>query len=317
MSIRKAIYYFGTDIDIDPVAPRVFSSLEKLDKKLEKTGLIIDGYDVLKHIDDKGNEFYFARTDRVIWHDINFYMPIMNEHFSDFDFGGLITWHEGGNAPDKIFTIHSAGDVLTGNFGPANPLYMRNLLLSLEKNRAESTLADYSVVTEATHWSSVVYSGVDAKMVREYNVPTVDIEIGSSMECWSNTDAADVIAKSLFDAFNDDGKEIVSLLCAGGVHFEPAFAGAVFEEWGNKAFGISHIMANQWLVGGCYEEQSGIDKIENCIKSIQGGIDGIVIHDKLKGTYKDQFRTIAQKYNVPVFKHQQLRRPDDIAWINK
>ena len=317
MSIKKAIYYFGVNIDIDPVALRVFSSLEKLDKKLETIDLTIDGYDVLKHTDQKGNEFYFVRTDRVIWHDINFYLPIMNKHFADFDFGGLITWHEGGNAPDKIFTIHSAGDVLSGNFGPANPKYMRNLLLSLEKNRASSPLIDYSVVAEATHWSSIVYSGVKADLIHEYNVPTVDIEIGSSMECWSNSDAADVIAKSLFDVFNDDDKEIVSLLCAGGVHFDPAFAEAVFADWKNKAFGVSHIMANQWLVGGCYEEQNGLDKIENCIKSIIGGIDGIVIHDKMKGTYKDQFRAIAQKYNVVVFKHQQLRRPDDIAWIDK
>jgi len=314
--MKKVVYYFGTNLDIDPVALRVFSALEQL-KKLEKTDLTIDGYEVLSYKDSKQNEFYFVRTQRVIWHDINYYLPIMKKHFSDFDFAGLVTWHEGDNAPDKIFTIHSAGDVLTGNFGPANPVYMRNLLLSLEKNRVSYNLDDYSVITEATHWSSIVYSGADAKLVCEYNVAIVDIEIGSSSECWSNAEAAKVMAESLFAVFDNDGKEIYSLLCAGGVHFDPAFAGAVFEQWGNKALGVSHIMANQWLVAGGFEKEDGLERIENCIKSIQGGIDGIAIHDKMKGSYKDQFRKIARKYNIPVFKHQQLRRPDEIAWTNK
>ncbi len=171
---KESHILFGTNIYIDPLLAEFFS-LEKLDKKFEKTNLTIIIM-IEKSYYLSGNEFYFVRTDRVIWHDINFYLPIMNEHFSDFDFGGLITWHEGGNAPDKIFTIHSAGDVLSGNFGPANPKCMRNLLLSLERNRANSALTDYRVVTEATHWSSIVYSGVEADMIHAYNVPIVELK---------------------------------------------------------------------------------------------------------------------------------------------
>lgn len=49
--------------------------------------------------------------------------------------------------------------------------------------------------------------------------------------------------------FQDDGRKVHNLLCVGGVHFEPNFAEAVFAKWGeNEAFGVTHLMANQWLM---------------------------------------------------------------------
>jgi len=45
------------------------------------------------------------------------------------------------------------------------------------------------------------------------------------------------------------------------------------------------------------------------LDSVQGGIAGIVFHDKLKGAYKDQLRALEKKYDIPVFKHQLLRQP--------
>lgn len=311
---KKCIYYFGINLETDRAAKYIFEAVEKTGKQLTETDKKIDDYPVLEYIDEQGNKIHFVRTQRVIWHDLDFYLPIMKEQFEGYDFGGLITWHEGDNAPDKIFSIHSAGDTPSGNFGPANAEYMRNLMLSMEKNRVALGMEDYAVTTEATHWSSIVYSDADAHLVLEYGVPIVDIEIGSSPEAWQNPDAAKVIANALFDVFKNDGKNVVNLLCAGGVHFEPSFAGAVFEFWDNNTFGVSHILANQWLVGGAYEEESGLEKIEKCIAAIVGGIGGIAIHDKMKGTYKEQFRIIGAKYNVPVFKHQQLKRPNDIAW---
>lgn len=311
---KRCVYYFGMNLETDPAAKHIFEAVEKTGKDLTTTNQMIDEWPVLEYKDEQDNIIHFVRTQRVIWHDLDCYLPIMKEHFEGYDFGGLITWHEGDNAPDKIFSIHSAGDPLSGNFGPANAEYMRNLMLSMEKNRVALGMDDYTVTTEATHWSSIVYSNAAAERVLEYNVPIVDIEIGSSPEAWANPDAAKVIANALFDVFNSDGKNIVHLLCAGGIHFEPSFAGAVFESWDNNAFGVSHILANQWLVGGAYEEESGLEKIENCIASIVGGIGGIAIHDKMKGTYKEQFRILGAKYNVPVFKHQQLKRPKDIAW---
>lgn len=308
---KKAVYFFCAE-SIDPLAGHVFQAASEV-CALEETAVIIDGYPVLKHTDDKGNTFYFARTRRVLSHDYPGYLPVMNQHFSGCDLAGIITWHEGEHAPDNIFTAHTTGDVASGNFGPADPGYMRNLLLSMEKHRITAGLDDFRVTTEATHWSGMVYSGVGPELIRQYPVPVLDIEIGSSPACWANKAAQKVLARSLLDVFTTDGRRVRNLLCAGGVHFEPAFAAAVFQTWGDCAFGVSHILANQWLVAGGYEED-GQARLAACVESIKDGIDAIAFHDNLKGAYKDQFRALAAKHDIPVFKHQVLRRPEDIPW---
>jgi D-tyrosyl-tRNA(Tyr) deacylase len=312
---QKAVYFFCNN-EIDHVAgPVLKAALEISD--FQDTAIVIDDAPVLQHTDETGNQFYYVRTCKVLSHDYTRYLPIVKHHFSDCDIAGIITWHGGQNAPDGILTVHTTGDVDTGNFGPAHPGYMRNLLLSMEQNRMEAGLQDFRATTEATHWSGIVYQGGSPDLIPQFPVPLLDIEIGSSPAYWSNQLAAKVIAKSLLRVFTSDGRKIRNLLCAGGVHFEPAFANAAFQTWENYAFGISHILANQWLVTGQYEKEDGKAKLENCVRSIHDGIEGIVFHDNLKGVYKDCFRELAAQYNIPVFKHQVLRRPEDIPWINR
>lgn len=308
---KKAVYFFCADPTINAVAGNVFQASAAL-YTLAETDLVVDGYPVLGYTDPAGNLFYFVRTAQVINGNYERYLPVMNGHFADCDVAGLVTWHEGQNAPDAILTIHTTGDVDSGCFGSANSGYMRNLLLGMEKNRQAAGLDGYRVTTEATHWSGMVNHGGDPRQITEYPVPLMDIEIGSSPERWADPVAARVLAQSLVAVFTGDGRRVRNLLCAGGVHFEPAFAGAIFETWGDSAFGVSHILANQWLITGEYEGEGGPEKLEACLASIQGGIEGIVFHDKLKGAYKDQFRALARKYNIPVIKHQGLRRPGDI-----
>lgn len=312
-SYKKAVFFLCGDLGIDPVAGHVFNKL-KIIYDLKRTDIIIDDKPVLKHTDKAGNEFYFAETHKVICHDYTYYLPIMNQYFSDSDMSGLITWHEGQNAPDKILSVHTTGDVDSGNFGNANPQYMHNLLWGLEKHKIDANIDDFMVTTEATHWSGMVYGEGNPKLIPIFPVPIIDIEIGSTAKCWDNSAAAEVIARSLTEIFNEDNKTLMNLLCVGAVHFEPSFANAVFETWDDKAFGISHIIPNHWLVTGQYENEDGLIKLENCIDSIIGGISGIAFHDKLKGTYKSQLRILGERYNIPVFKHQLLRRPEDIPF---
>lgn len=310
---KKAVYFFCNNANIDPVAGRVFNLLPEI-YNLHETDIIVDDNPVLEYLDKEGNRFYFVRTRKVICHDYNNYLPIINNCFSDCDMAGLITWHGGHNAPDKILPVHTTGDVETGNFGPANPGCMHNLLLCLEKNRIEAQLTDFTVTTEATHWSGVIYGGGTPDMIPQFPVPIVDIEIGSTSEAWSNNTAAKVLAQSLGGIFAVNDRKLINLLCVGGIHFEPSFANAVFETWESNAFGISHILANQWLVSGQYEMEDGQVKLEACINSIQGDIAGIVFHDNLKGAYKEQLRILARKLNIPTFKHKLLRRPSDIPF---
>lgn len=312
---KKAVYFFAVKPGIDHVAGHVFNALSKL-HNLEETNIIIDEYPVSKYIDHSEDEYYFVRTSKVVCHDYRRYLPIINKYYNDFDMAGLITWHEGFNAPDKVLSVHTTGDVDSGNFGNANPEYMRNLLSSLEKHRIEEGLEDYRITTEATHWSGMVFDGGTPDMIPQFPVPIVDIEIGSTEDSWDNHHAAIAIAKSLTDIFSNDGKVLKNILCVGGTHFESGFANAVLQNWGENAFGISHIIPNQWLVTGNYDGADGLKKLEACIESINGGICGVAMHDGLKGVFKEQMRIIGRTYNIPVFKHQLLRRPEDIPWGN-
>ncbi len=311
---KKAVFFLCVD-PFDHVAGAVFQASRDA-FPLTETDISVDGNRALCSGDGFGNLVFFVPTRKVVSHDYVRYLPEMQRSFSDCDIAGIVTWHAGENAPDKIFTAHTTGDVASGNFGPAAPGYMRNILLAMEGYRREEGLEEYRVTTEATHWSGMVYGGGAPEMIPEFPVPMIDIEIGSSPESWNDERAAKVLAKSLGSVFTSDGKRVRNLLCAGGVHFDPSFAGAVFQEWDDCAFGVSHILANQWLVSGRYEEPSGEERLENCVRSIAGGIEGIVFHDNLKGVYKDRFRALGAEYGIPVFKHQALRRPETIPWAD-
>ena len=122
------------------------------------------------------------------------------------------------------------------------------------------------------------------------------------------------LARTLTHVFDDDGKTVHNLLCVGGVHFEPNFAEAALTSWGDEAFGVTHCLANQWLVSGEYETDSGFERACKCVESIAGGIEAIVFHDKMKGCYKDLVRKLGAHYDVPIYKHQRLRNPETMEF---
>lgn len=311
---KKAVYYICDDKNWGHVSGLVWEILNE-EGYLNPAGFSFGGREVMKHADSRGNEFYFAPSDTAVCLDYPRFLPDMNRYFKNFDMSGMVTWHEGANSPDKVLTVHTIGDVPSGCFGPANPLYNHNLVWAMEKLRKEAELSDFSVVTEATHWSGAHDGFGDPQLILQYPVPMVDIEVGSQEESWNNRDACRVLARSLVHVFDEDVK-IKSLLCVGGVHFEQNFAEAAHTVWdgGSTFFGVSHIIANQWLVSGEYENDNGIKRLSSCIESIAGGIDAIVFHDKLKGCYKDVVRSLGEKYNVPILKHQALRNPENISW---
>lgn len=311
--MKKAVFYLAEDEKVDHVSSLVFKELLLLSEYIS-TDIIIDGFPVLMKKDEEDNEFYFVRTKRVLCHDYKTYLPSIINHFSDFDIAGIVTWHEGSNAPDKIFAVHATGDVESGNFGRANPKYMHNILISLERNRIENNLNDYTVTSEATHWSGMMYGESGPDMIIKYPVPIMDIEIGSDKESWKNPLAVKVLAKSLTEIFTSDGLELKNILCAGGKHFESGFSEEIFTRWDNNTYGISHILPNQWLVTGEYENERGREKLRACLDSIDGGISAIAMHDGLKGAYKEQLRRLGEDLKVPVFKHQKLRKPETIDW---
>jgi D-tyrosyl-tRNA(Tyr) deacylase len=310
--VAKGSLFFCSDPLKDPVAHRVWDASQQL-FKLDRTGIEVDGQAVLAFEDDSSNKFYYVPLDDVLSHDYSRYLPILNEKFSDFDFAGVVNWHEGKNAPDAILTVHTTGDVLTGDFGLADPVLTRTLVLAIDEHRKAAGLEGFTTTTEATHWSGVVYGGSPALITR-YNVPIVDIEIGSSLASWSNTDAVNVIARSLPLVFNSSELDLAarSLLCVGGVHLETAFAQAILTTRDEYPLAVSHVLPNHWIVDGGYDAEEGMKKLEDCINSIIGGVHAIVFHDNLKSAYKTQVRLLGERLGIPYFKHKALRQPQSL-----
>lgn len=313
MSGKKAVYFINTNRDYGYVSYHVWDILQEEGFFQEDAGFTFGGEAVKKYIDEAGDTFFFAPTKRAICLDYETYLPEMNAHFADCLISAMVTWHEGSNAPEKVLTVHSLGDVNSGEYGGGRPQFMRNIMLAMEENRKDLGLLDFKVVTEATHWSGVYQDTGDATLLNQFPVPMIDVEVGSEPESWDNLTAARVLARSLTKIFKEDGKIVHNILCVGGVHFEPNFNEAVFTQWGENAFGVSHIIANQWLVAGAYENETGLARASRCVDAIAGGIEAIVFHDKMKGCYKDLVRALGQKYNVPIFKHQKLREPESMG----
>ena len=310
--MRKAVYFFCTDYERDEVAPRVLNYLkENYDFKL--ADFKFANRDVYEYHDDRGNLFSFVETDKVLSYDYDLYIPLLNKYFKDYDVAGVVNWHGGKNAPDKILTVHSTGDVVGKIFAPSNPIYLRNLLLAIEENRVNSNLEDFTTMTEATHWTGTI-QGQDINLIDKYQVPIFDIEIGSTLESWKNPIAESVLANSLFRVFDDDIKpelnDIKVLLCTGGMHFEETFSNVIINT--EKPVSIGHILSNQWMVQGEYDKEENYQYLKKCVDSISMKVDGIVIHDNLKSAYKNAVKKLGEELGVPVFKHKKLKKPSDL-----
>lgn len=303
MNKMKGIYFFCSNPDKDPVAPHVFEAVKTTIGPVPD-GQVFDGNPVLEHIDENGNRYCFAETEEVFSHNFTAYLPECKKLFDNFDFAGFVNWHAGANAPDDILTVHSIGDVPSGYYAPTDPMLYRNMLNALNNSIKTFSLKGWRCCTEATHWSGIVY-GNDPALIPEFSVPSYDIEIGSSDASWSNPTAAKALASALIHVFDSDEKP-KSLLAAGGVHFEQSFSDAGLLD--DPAVMCGHILPNQWLVSGNYNED-GFEKMLHAVESIVGGIDGVVFHDNLAGPYKAVCRSIAEHYSVPAFKHKVLRNP--------
>jgi D-tyrosyl-tRNA(Tyr) deacylase len=306
-TVKKALYFFCMKEPYHYVGRDVFYKISDM-LELEETDLAVDGYSVMRYRDDKGNLFYFMRQDALVSYEFKRFLPILKDNFSDFDIAGEVNWHEGNNAPDRVLTVHSIGDVEKGYFSPAAPRLMKNLLVSLEKHRTLLGLEDYTVTTEGTHWTGSIKGG-DPSDIPQFPVPMVDIEIGSTPESWENELALETIAGALVEVF-DNEDELVNILCAGGTHFADCFARPALDT--EYPFGVSHILPNQWLVSGKYETEDGLKKLNNCVDTIPGGIGALFYHEGINGPLRKSCRDLGERLEVPVFKHKRLRKPDQL-----
>ena len=130
----RAVFYICADSAKDPVGPHILDAIERLFAP-SASGSNVDDQPVREVRDSRGDSFLFVRTDEVVSHAYPAYLPVMKHEFATCDFAGLVNWHKGRGGDNPLLTAHSTGDVVSGVFGASAPLFMRNLLLGLERLR--------------------------------------------------------------------------------------------------------------------------------------------------------------------------------------
>lgn len=311
--MKHAVFVFCVDREKDPVAGHVLNAL-KAECTLVPTNSELDGYSVLEVAGLQGVRISIVATNEVVSNDYARYAPILNECFGDAAVIGVVNWHEGANAPNAIFSVQTTGDLGTGTFSTVDPRITRGLLLAIEAQRITSGLDSYRTYLEATHWSGVK-AGYAGTRLADLRPSAIDVEIGSSPEDWANPFAARVLARSLLRIFDCIEEPVHSVLCIGGVHFEPSFTDAVLQSRDRCPIAASHVLPNHWLVSDGYGQESRLIDLRACVHSIVGGIQTIVYHDKLKAPFKGVARLLAEELGIPMLSHKKLRAalPKDIV----
>lgn len=300
----KIAYFFCIDTSKDRVGPAAYKACMAIHQP-KQTGIVCDGQPILESEDGSGNRFAFIATEEVVSHDFARYAPLLNGPFSDYDLAGIVNWHEGANAPDSIFCVHTTGDVPSGIFGPADPILTTAALIALERTRNEFGLDGWGVLPEATHFSGIAY-GCSPSDIRLSEVPVIDIEIGSTSVSWQNALAIEVLAKALVRLPEAITSDAIPLLFVGGVHFEPSLANAIIAP-GSPPYAFGHVLPNQWLNPDRYQGEYGARTLMAAIESTRGPVKTLAFHEGLKGPVKDAVRMLGSELGIPVLKHKRLR----------
>jgi D-tyrosyl-tRNA(Tyr) deacylase len=307
----RIAYLFCIDPARDRFAPLAWrAALEVL--PVTPAGFAADGGEVMKAEDGAGNQVLLVPTSEVVSHDLDRYSSLLARELADCSLAGIVNWHEGGNAPDKIFCVHTNGDVPTGCFPKADPNLTSRLLRSLAKEAVAAGLTDWKALPEATHFSGVVH-GTRPEKLLGLPMPLVDVEVGSTPASWSSRLAAEAMAKGLWRAFEQETPSLPVVLFAGGMHFEPSLAEGVI---GNgmtpggtvPSCSFGHVLPNQWIDNDGYLGAEGADKLRAAILSFSQRPDILVFHDNLKGPYKSVVRAVANEFGIPSANHRILRR---------
>lgn len=302
----QLVYFFCMDDTKDEVAPRVYAACEA-ELQLETTEMVIDGYPVTRHTLSNGSRLYFVRTKTVLCMAFDQYIDAINGLFSKCDLGVLVNWHGVANAPDRVLCIHTVGDVLSGTFGPSAPKLSTQLARRLERFRIELGLDDFSVTSEATHWSGMVYGG-ESSWINDVTLPFLDVEIGSTPESYAHPGAISAIAKALC-GIDDEGQYPVMVYC-GGMHFEETITRAILHP--THPVALTHILPSRWIENEQYAGEVGKTRLKDCIQSIEGGIAGFVIHEKLAREQRETIAAFAEEINVFVVKRKALKTPETL-----
>ena len=196
-------------------------------------------------------------------------------------------------------SVHPIGNYNEALFGgkkkelvKSSPKIMTELLRNLKKNSDNNNLY-HNVCFEATHHGPSI------------SIPTLFIEIGSTLYEWTKTEAADVLANSILDLYEDENnieklKEYPVLIGLGGGHYAPRFTDVALE----RKVSFGHMIPSYHINAGNIDEDIIDKSIENTPE-----IYGLYIHRKsLKKSQVKYFKQVFEDKGIKTYSSKDFNK---------
>jgi len=189
-------------------------------------------------------------------------------------------------------TVHTPGNLGDAELGgiprkisisPANA--MRNALIEMEYQKRRLKLDEFSVLYEGTHHGPSL------------DVPTMFIEVGSSIKQWSNLVAAEAVAHSAIAAIRGSS-DCEGVIGIGGPHYNEKFTQMALKQ--KVAFG--HIVpkyaipyVDEYIIKQCVNRT--LEKVSRAIFDWRG----------ITGSHRRRMVDICQKNGIEVMKTKNFK----------
>jgi D-aminoacyl-tRNA deacylase len=195
-------------------------------------------------------------------------------------------------------TAHPIGNFGNAEFGgltktlsKSSPKMMSELMRLLKEN-AEQTKLYHKVCLEVTHHGPYM------------TIPTIFVEVGSTIEEWEKLEPAKVVAKSVLELLNsylyeENFKDDMPVLIGvGGGHYAPRFTDVIFEK--KAAFG--HMIPRYHIDAGNINDEM----IEKAIQE-SPNVKFAYLHRKsLKKAQIREYKQWFEKRGLPVISSKEL-----------
>lgn len=240
--------------------------------------------------------FLISIQDRKITHE-NLDVEVENELGISPTLAIFISRHTS-KTGEPTLTVHPIGNYGKAEFGgkaealvESSPKVMTKLLRNLNKNAKQKKIY-HKVCFEVTHHGPYL------------NVPTLFIEVGSTIEEWKKQKPAKIVAQAINDLLEnkyhekDFSNEIPVLIGIGGGHYAPRFSDVALEK--NTAFG--HMIPNYQIVSGNLNDEI-IKKTINATPNFSG----MYIHKKsMKKSQVSHLKKWFNKREIAVISSKEL-----------
>ena len=200
---------------------------------------------------------------------------------------------------NPTLTLHPIGNYGKALFGGRDkkliqsaPIIMTELLRILKRNANEKNLY-HNVCFEVTHHGPNI------------SVPSLFIEVGSTLDEWKKISPANAVAKSILELFelsylDNRSTDIPVLIGVGGGHYAPRFTDIALDR--KVAFG--HMIPTYQINSGVIDELM----IEDLIKNTRN-LSGVYIHRKaLKKSQVTEFKKIFKNKGIRIISSNDLEK---------